>query len=132
MLEGFEKNSFSPILHSTNELQSSLLFRLFAKRGEFLYVRPNDILMLESADHLVKIYLGVGETTKKAYRHNTLKDFLLLLPPDSFVRIGRFCAINTYRLSGCNVNQQTFEFDFRFTLQINHPISHKIFTQIGK
>lgn len=107
------------------------LFRLFVKNGEYVYARPNDIIMMESCDHMVKVYLAFNDKIKKTIRHNTLKDFLLQLPQDQFIRIGRFCAVNLHRLSGGNCNEQTFEFDFRVTMKLKHAISNTAFNSIG-
>jgi DNA-binding LytR/AlgR family response regulator len=110
---------------------NSTLFRLFVKNGEYVYARPHDILMIESCDHMVKVYLLVNDKPKKTIRHNTLKDFLLQLPQNQFVRIGRFCAVNTQRISGGNCNDQTFEFDFKISIKLKHAISQSAFSNIG-
>ena len=111
---------------------SSNLFRLFVKNGEYVYARSTDIVMMESCDHLVKVYLLLEEKIKKTIRHNTLKDFLSQLPPEQFMRIGRFCAINLQRLSGGNFNEQSFEFDFKVSVKLKHAIPSTVFNSIGK
>jgi DNA-binding LytR/AlgR family response regulator len=108
------------------------LFRFFVKNGEHVYGRANDIIMMESCDHLVNVYLAVNDKIKKTIRSNTLKDFLSLLPADQFIRIGRFCAINIQRLSGGNFNEQTFEFDFKISVKLKHALSQHVFKKIGK
>jgi hypothetical protein len=110
---------------------NSTLFRLFVKNGEYVYARPQDILMIESCDHMVKVYLSVNDKPKKTIRHNTLKDFLLQLPQNQFLRIGRFCAVNTQRISGGNCNDQSFEFDFKISIKLKHAISQSAFGNIG-
>lgn len=141
-----EKRSETPVIinHTgllkksifNNELkfgkESSDLFRLCVKNNEYVYARANDMVIIESCDHLVKVYLAFGNTIKKTIRKNTLKDFLLLLPENHFIRIGRFCAINTRRLSGGNCKNQTFEFDFSLSVKLSHPISNTVFNNIGK
>lgn len=112
--------------------KSKDLFRLFVKNGEYVYARPNDIIMMESCDHLVKVYVAFSDKIKKTVRHDTLKDFLLQLPKTQFLRIGRFCAINTDRLSGGNYLEQILEFDFKITVRLKHPISQGAFGKIGK
>jgi DNA-binding LytR/AlgR family response regulator len=107
------------------------LFRLFVKNGEYVYARPGNIVMIESCDHLVKVHLGIDGKSRMAIRQGSLKDFLSQLPKDMFVRIGRFCAINTQRLSGGNCNKQLFEFDYNITIKPKHFISNAIFTSIG-
>lgn len=108
------------------------LFRFFVKNGEHVYGRANDIIVIESCDHLVNVYLAYCDKIKKTIRTNTLKDFLSLLPADQFVRISRFCAINVLRLSGGNCRDQTFEFDFRFSVKLKHAVPNAIFNCIGK
>ncbi len=110
----------------------SNLFRLFVKNGEYVYARSNDIIMMESCDHLVKVYLASNDKIKRTVRQNTLKDFLLQLPQDQFLRIGRFCAINLHRLTGGNHHEQTFEFDYRVSIKLKHAISPAAFNTIGK
>ncbi|MFT3947218.1 MAG: LytTR family transcriptional regulator DNA-binding domain-containing protein [Agriterribacter sp.] len=107
------------------------LFKFFIKNGEYAYARANDIVMIESCDHLVIVHLAFGEILKKTIRHDTLKDFLLQLPKDQFIRIGRFCAINMQRLSGGSCKNQTFEFDFKFSVKLKHVIPNTIFNGIG-
>ncbi|MEO6548936.1 MAG: LytTR family transcriptional regulator DNA-binding domain-containing protein [Ferruginibacter sp.] len=108
------------------------LLRLFLKNGEYVYARPNDIILMESCDHLVKVYLAFDDKIKKTIRHNTLKDFLSVLPEENFMRIGRFCAVNVQRLSGGNCNEQTFEFDFKVSIKLSHAISQTAFGNIGR
>jgi DNA-binding LytR/AlgR family response regulator len=110
---------------------SNNLFRLFVKHFEYVYVRPNDIIMIESCDHLVKVYVGVDGKAKLTMRHNTLKDFLSQLPQTHFLRIGRFCAINIQRLTGGSCNEQVFEFDFKISIKLKHSVSHSVFSRIG-
>jgi DNA-binding LytR/AlgR family response regulator len=133
-------NKHSSLLYKTlsdkkstaDNIPAKNLFRFFVKNGEHVYGRANDIIMMESCDHLVNVYLAVNDKIKKTIRSNTLKDFLSLLPADQFIRIGRFCAINIQRLSGGNFNEQTFEFDFKVSVKIKHPIPLSVFKNIGK
>ena len=120
------------ITPSSAKQNSGNLFRLFIKNGEYVYARSNDIIMMESCDHLVKVYLALNDKIKKTVRHNTLKDFLAQLPQDQFMRIGRFCAVNLQRLSGGSFNEQAFEFDFKVSVKLKHAISNSVFNTIGK
>ena len=88
--------------------------------------------MIESCNHLVYVYLAVNGAIKKTIRTSTLKDFLLQLPADNFLRISRFYAINIQRLSGGNCNEQTFEFDFKLTIKLKHTLPQAIFKNIGR
>lgn len=117
---------------ATSHPNCPTLFRLLVKNGEYVYARPNDIILIESCDHLVKVHLAFNEKVKKTVRNNTLKDFLLLLPQDQFMRIGRFCAVNMHRLSGGNFNEQTFEFDFKISVKLKHPVANTVYNGIGQ
>ncbi len=131
--QGNTRSKVKPcFIEDVSSLPGSTLFRLFVKNGEYVYARPQDILMIESCDHMVKVYLLVNDKPKKTIRHNTLKDFLLQLPQNHFLRIGRFCAVNTQRISGGNCNDQTFEFDFKISIKLKHAISQSAFGNIGK
>lgn len=125
----FFQNSEKDKTHLTQN--SDNLFRLFVKHFEYVYVRPNDIIMIESCDHLVRVYVGVDGKAKLTMRHNTLKDFLSQLPQTHFIRIGRFCAINIQRLTGGSCHEQMFEFDFKISIKLKHAVSHSVFSRIG-
>ena len=100
--------------------------------ASYVYGRTNDIIMIESCDHLVNVYLAFNDKIKKTIRTNTLKDFLSLLPADQFARISRFCAVNISRLSGGSFVGQTFEFDFRISVKLKHALPQHVFKNIGK
>jgi DNA-binding LytR/AlgR family response regulator len=122
-----------PLLPGDQEHGRSIeLLQLFVKKGEYIYARPGDIVLIESCDHIVQVYLAYGEKTKRAVRNGTLKDFLLQLPQQKFARLGRFCAVNLDRLSGGNYNQQCFEFDFRVSIKLKHSLPVSVFKTIGK
>lgn len=116
----------------TDNIISNNLFRFFVRNGEHVYGRSNDIIMMESCDHLVNVYLALNDKIKKTIRTNTLKDFLSLLPADQFARISRFCAININRLSGGSFIDQTFEFDFKTSVKLKHTLPQTVFKNIGK
>jgi hypothetical protein len=120
----------APVVDSQQVSKSSLL-RLFVKKGEYVYARPTDIVLIESCDHLVKVYIACDQKLIRAVRNSTLKDFLLLLPEQQFLRLGRFCAVNLQRLSGSNYQQQIFEFDFRVSVKLKHTLPFAAFKSIG-
>ena len=107
------------------------LLQLFVKNGEYVYARANDIILIESNDHWIRVYLAFDDELKKTLRNDTLKNFLVTLENHSFLRIGRFCAVNTLRLSGGNCNEQTLEFDFKIKVKLQHAIPAKVFSSLG-
>lgn len=122
-----------PALHQpiiTPDCSAGLL-QLFVKKGEYIYARPADIVLIESCDHIVQVYIAYGEKSKRAVRNGTLKDLLLQLPQHKFARLSRFCAVNLDRLSGGNYNQQVFEFDFRVSIKLKHSLPVAAFKTIG-
>ena len=136
----FFKKDISPVyqnppkeVNSTSAppVSKQSIFRLSVKHYEYVYARPDDIVMIESCDHLVKVYVGAEGKSRLATRHNTLKEFLLQLPSSQFLRISRFCAINLHRLTGGNCHEQVLEFDFKISLKLKHPVSHTVFSSLG-
>lgn len=115
-------NSFNPVN----------LYRFVVKNGEYIYARVNDIVLVESCDHWVKIHLVTDDKIRLVIRNNTLKDFLTQLPEEQFTRIGRFCAININRLTGGSYNSQSFEFDFRISIKLKHGIPLTAFNALGR
>lgn len=107
------------------------IIRLMIRKGEYLYARPSDIIMLESCDHFVKVYVLVNNMVKKALKNVSMRDFIATLPNDYFARLSRFCAVNTLRLSGGNFDDQTLEFDFSVKVQLTKPLSLAVFGNIG-
>jgi LytTr DNA-binding domain len=105
--------------------------KLFIKHGEYVFAHFNDIMMIETCDHFVKVYISVVEKTKIVLRHNTLKDFLSLLPKDYFFRVNRFTVVNICRLTGGNCDEQFFEFDFRFKIKPRHALTQSMLSKIG-
>jgi hypothetical protein len=120
-------------LKGNSEALSYHLLRLSIKDGEYTYAKADDIIMIESSDHLTIVHVAqqVGKV-KRTIRASCLKDFLLHLPENCFLRVNRFCAVNLKRLSGGSYHQQFFEFDYCITVKPKHPISHAIFNSIGK
>jgi DNA-binding LytR/AlgR family response regulator len=108
------------------------LFRIFIKNGEYAFARPKDIVMIESCNHFINVYLANGNKIKKGIRNNTLKDFFKELPKREFVRISRFCVVNSTRLSGCNYNEQILEFDFRIAVKPKRSFSKTVFNTLGR
>lgn len=116
-----------------HEATSSHLLRLSIKDGEYTYAKAEDIIMIESSDHLSIVHVAQQEgKVKTTLRNSCLKDFLLDLPKNCFLRVNRFCAVNLYRLSGGSYHQQFFEFDHCIKVKPKHPLSHAIFNSIGK
>ncbi len=123
-------NGFDTNENIKNNPQS--LLRLLVKHGEYMYARFNDIVMIETCDHFVKVYVASAEKIRIALRHSTLNDFLSLLPHNQFLRLSRFTAVNISRLSAANCNEQFFEFDFRLIIKPKHPITQTILSKIGQ
>jgi DNA-binding LytR/AlgR family response regulator len=128
------KKTASKLVKSERKSEiTSHLLRLSIKDGEYTYAKADDIIMVESSNHLTVVYVAqqVGKV-KRTIRNSCLKDLLVDLPESCFLRVNRFCAVNLKRLSGGSYHQQFFEFDFCITIKPKHPISHSIFNSIGK
>ncbi|TDH19953.1 hypothetical protein EXU57_21990 [Segetibacter sp. 3557_3] len=116
-----------------NNIQSNSLLRLSVKDGEYTYAKADDIIMIESSDHLTIVHVArQSGKVKRTIRNTCLKDFIAELPVNYFLRVNRFCAINLKRLSGGSYHGQYFEFDHCIVIKPKRPIAHAIFNSIGK
>lgn len=109
------------------------LLRLSIKEGEYTYAKADDIIMIESSDHLTIVHIArqTGKV-KRTIRNTCLKEFIAELPANYFLRVNRFCAVNLKRLSGGSYHGQSFEFDHCIIVKPKRPISHSVFNSIGK
>jgi len=120
-------------LEGSGEVISAHPFRLSVKDGEYTYAKPDDIIMIESRDHLTIVHVAqrLGKV-KTTIRNSCLKNFLLDLPKNYFLRLNRFCAVNVNRLSGGSYHQQYLEFDYCIKVKPRQPLSHAVFNSIGR
>jgi DNA-binding LytR/AlgR family response regulator len=99
------------------------LIRVEERRGVYIWVKPEDILFVKTADHYVKTLIQHGNQKKWAIRHGTLKDLLALLTHDHFVRLNKFYMLNLNHFLRTNENQRGLYLLDDFFIAVPHRIS---------
>jgi len=131
----FEKTS-EPILHPEKKSKASTntsskvakagmeLIRFEEKKEVYIWVQPEEILFVKSADHYVKSLIQHGTQKKWTIRHCTIKDLLNLLSYGRFVRLNKFYILNLNHFSYIDENKKMLYLDDGFSIPISHRISH--------
>ncbi|PWT75855.1 MAG: hypothetical protein C5B59_07840 [Bacteroidetes bacterium] len=99
------------------------LIRVLDKKQSYIWVEPNAILFVKSADHYVKTLIQDEQQKKWALRHSTIKDLLPLLSGGEFLRLNRFYIINCQHFSHFDRNKKMIYFKDGFSILISHAIS---------
>jgi len=102
------------------------LIRFEEKREVYIWVQPEDILFVKSADHYVKSLIKQGSEKKWVTRHCTIKDMLTLSTNDHFIRLNRFYMLNLNHFLRINENEKTLYLDDDFSIPVPHRISRYI------
>jgi DNA-binding LytR/AlgR family response regulator len=101
----------------------SALIRFEEKRDSYLWVEPEAILFIKSADHYVKTLIQHRHQKKWAIRHCTIKDLLPHLSTGYFIRLNRFYIINRLYFSRIDLKGRMLYFKDGFSIDITHGIS---------
>ena len=126
-------NKLSAINTSTDTpSKGEELLRFEERRGVYLWVKPEDILFVKSADHYVKSVVQHGSQKKWAIRHGTLKGLLSILTHDHFVRLNKFYMLNLNHFLRTNENQNRIYFDEEFFVAVPHRISPYVLELLKK
>jgi DNA-binding LytR/AlgR family response regulator len=130
-LEGRGRNTI--ITHTTSQLSKAgtELIRFEEKKDVYLWVQPEDILFVKSADHYIKSLLKHGSQKKWATRHCTIKDILAILT-GNFVRLNKFYLLNCNHFLCINENEKKLYLDDGFSIPIQHRISRYMLELVKK
>jgi DNA-binding LytR/AlgR family response regulator len=119
------------LLTHSQSMQLVKPLRLLNVNGSFIYARPQQILFIESSDHMVVIYLCAADTVKRAIRYISLSEIEKLLPEGMFCRVSRYALVNINRLSGgCN-DKMELEFDMCHVITTERPVPFSFLRQFG-
>ena len=112
-------------LPSTNGTWANSLefIRFEEKREKYTWVHPDEIYFAISSDHYVKTLINCGNKCKWMNRHSTLKELLLILPGESFIRLNKFYILNLNYFSHINENKRLLYFISDHSIAIPHRIS---------
>ena len=99
------------------------LIRFEEKRESYLWVYPESILFVKSADHYVKTLIQFRDQKKWTLRHCTMKELSSHLRQEYFIRLNRFYIINRNYFSHADNNKRTLYLKDGFSVDISHSIS---------
>ena len=128
----FIKKTSKPIPYREENISVKLtgaeikLIRFEEKKESYIWVQPEEILFVKSADHYVKSLIQHGPQKKWMTRHSTLKDLLILLTNSDFIRLNKFYVINKKYLSRIDKNKGILYLKDGFSIFISHRISSYI------
>jgi DNA-binding LytR/AlgR family response regulator len=98
-------------------------FRFEDKNKSYLWVCPDQILFIKSADHYVKSLVLYETQATWTIRHSTIKDLMFMLPRDSFIRLNKFYALNRRHFSYYDEVKKLLYFKDGYSIPISHRIS---------
>ena len=104
----------------------STIFRFEEKREKYLWIQPESILFVKSADHYIRTLVEHKNEKKWAIRHCTVKSMLSHLTHDHFVRLNRFYIINRNCFSHFNEEEGIIYLNDGYSVDISHGISRFI------
>jgi DNA-binding LytR/AlgR family response regulator len=70
------------------------LIRFEVKKESFIWVHPDQIMFVKSANHYVNALVQNGSDKKWVTRHSTLKELLVSRSMSNFIRLNRFYVVN--------------------------------------
>ena len=106
------------------------LIRFEEKKECYIWVHPDEIIFVKSADHYVKSLINCGKQKKWMIRHCTLKELFFALTPGNFIRLNKFYLINRNHFSG--INEKTLYLNDDFSIPVPHRISRYVLDLLKK
>jgi DNA-binding LytR/AlgR family response regulator len=99
------------------------LIRFAVNKEMFIWIQPEEILFIQSADHYVKTLVRHENRKKWTIRHSTLKEILPLLGNHNFIRLNKFYVINKNWVSHFDEELKTIYLEDGFPIPLIHRIS---------
>lgn len=99
------------------------LIRFAEKKECFIWVQPEEILFVKSADHYVKALIQFGQDKRWMIRHSTLKDLLSLLTHPQFIQVNKFYIVNRKELSHIDEKGKILYLQDGFPIAVDHRIA---------
>jgi DNA-binding LytR/AlgR family response regulator len=116
---------FLPLVYSEtgNGTTANEYIRFEERKELYTWVHTDDILFVKSADHYVKSLVQCGKQKKWMSRHCTLKELLVVLPADDFIRLNKFYLLNRNHFSHIDEAEKILYFKDGFSAPVPHRIS---------
>lgn len=97
--------------------------RFFLRKESFVWVSPEEVIFIKSADHYVKTLIAFENNRRWTTRHCTLKEIFLELARDQFIRLNKFYIINKDHVSHIDEPAKIIYLDDGFPIIYEHRIS---------
>ena len=120
------------IIEPELKVVTTALIRFEEKREHFVWVHPDEIMFVVSADHYVKALIKCGTQNKWMTRHCTIKELLAILPAGNFIRLNKFYLLNRNHFFGFNEKEKKLYLEDDFSVPVSHRISRFILDTIKK
>lgn len=132
LITGNDRKRIVPALAENTEGHgiSSGLIRFEIKREQYSWIHPDEIIFVISADHYVKSLINMGKEKKWMIRHATLKELIVGLPRQNFIRLNRFYLINLNFFS--SIKEGIIYLNDGFAIPAPHRISPYILALLEK
>ncbi len=101
----------------------TVLIRFEVRKESFIWVHPDQILFVKSANHYVSALVQNGSDKKWVTRHSTLKEFLVSLTIGNFIRLNRFYAVNRKHFSHIDFHKKLLFLMGGTSIPVIHRIS---------
>lgn len=125
-LSPYGEKKFSTATKTFSRVEGEELLRFEERRGIYVWVQPEEILFIKTADHYVKSLIQHDRQKKWMIRHCTMKDLLAILTYGHFIRLNKFYVINRKRFSYIDKHKKTLYLDDGFSIPISHRVSNFI------
>ena len=100
-----------------------ILIRFEEKKDHCIWVSPDEIVFVVSADHYVKSLIKCRDQLKWVSRHCTIKQLLATLSKDNFIRLNKFYLLNQNYFSHIDEHKKILYLCNNFSIPILHRIS---------
>ncbi|HVX25793.1 MAG TPA: LytTR family transcriptional regulator DNA-binding domain-containing protein [Parafilimonas sp.] len=124
------------LLKLTNDADAATtktnLIRFELKRYSYIWVSANDIVFVISADHYIKSLVKINNQTKWMIKHCTIKELLVLLPHENFIRLNKFYLLNCNYFSTINHSEKIIHLTCGISIPVPHRISRFIIDMIKR
>lgn len=104
------------------EMRGSLI-RFEVRKESFIWVHPDQIMFVKSADHYISAFVQNGSERKWVTRHSTLKELLASLTKGNFIRLNRFYVVNKKHFAHIDFHKKILFLMGGTSIPIIHRIS---------
>ncbi len=128
----FKNRDLLKLINHSDSATKTNLIRFELKRYSYVWVTANDIVFVISADHYIKSLVKINNQTKWMIKHCTIKQLLVVLPGESFIRLNKFYLLNRNYFSTINAAEKIIYLSCNLSIPVPHRISRFIIDMIKR